>query len=504
MQSLSKYSGVVSGAATILAAIAVALSVSGCAETPGDSVTPEVPRPKVVMSPCADAGPRSELRCGRLPVPEEYARPELRRIDLNIVVAPARNRAEEPLAVFVLEGGPGAPATAGADFFLEEGAAYREQHDVVMVDLRGTGASNPLYCAPLERHGVPLQRHLDEMYPPSEVTECRSSLESRADLRQYVTSNAVEDLEMVRRALEYSKVDLHATSYGTRLATEYIRRYPEQVRTLTAIGSLPPEHRMPLHHAAGFQRAFDLLLSDCEAQVACRQAFPDLRNRWNLLLGRLAQPLAYHYESADLEDGISLTIRRDVFVEKLRSAMYFATGARSLPRVVDAASRDDFAPFLELALPADPDLPPFIAAGAYLSFTCTDDVSRIAAGDVFSFTGDTWLGDYRVAQQMRACKLWPSGSYPVALVSPVESSVPALLITGDRDPVTPPSDARRMAQGLSNARVVIVPHAGHMPFDLSDPECIDRIMLAFLQSATVEDLDLTCIDALEPPPFVLN
>jgi hypothetical protein len=78
------------------------------------------------------------------------------------------------------------------------------------------------------------------------------------------------------------------------------------------------------------------------------------------------------------------------------------------------------------------------------------------------------------------------------------------LITGDRDPITPPSDARQMERWLPNSRVLIVPHAGHMPFDGSNPECIDGIMFAFLQSATLEDLDISCALANTPPPFVLN
>ncbi len=484
-------------------AIAGTLAAAGCTEESGNIRTPEKRPAELHMPPCAETGPRSELRCGRLPVPEDYSRPDGRQIELNIVMVPAKKSGVKPAALFVLEGGPGVPATGSEDFFLNEGAAYAERHDVVMVDLRGTGGSNPLHCGFLEGRGVPLQRQLGEMYPPDEVIKCRESLESRADLRQYATSNAVDDLEMVRKALGYAKIDLQAISYGTRLATEYIRRYPEHVRTLTAIGSLPSTHRMPLHHAAGFQRAFDLLLSDCEAQAACRQAYPDLRVRWTTLLDSLTEPFVYHYENADLGGGVYMTIRKDVFVEALRSAMYSAYRARSLPLIVDAASQGDFDPFLELALPADANPPPFFAEGAYLSFTCTDDVSRIDPTETESFTSDTYLGDYRVVQQIRACQLWPTGTYPIALDHSVEATVPALLITGEQDPITPPSDAEQLAQGFSNSRVVIVPHAGHLPFDVSDPECIDRIMLAFLETATVDNLDLRCIDELEPLPFAL-
>ena len=451
-----------------------------------------------LLAPCADSGPRSELLCGRLPVREDPENPASRTIELNIVVAPTMKSTIESAALFILEGGPGVPATQNAEFFLNEGARYRDRHDVVMVDLRGTGGSNPLHCPQGEGDGSALQRYVSEMYPVDEVTDCRTLLETRADLRHYATANAVEDIETVRQALGYPKIDLQGISYGTRLAFQYARRYPDHVRTLSAIGSLPPEHRVPLHHAAGFERAFDLLLTDCEGDPECRRAFPNLRSDWISLLHSMAEPVTYRYQ------GLDLTIRRDVFVEELRSAMYFASQARTLPSIVHAASRGDFGPFVELVVPDDPDAPPFLARGAYLSFTCTDDVARIAAEDIASLNDGTYLGDYRVSQQKRACGLWPKGPFPVAIESELVVDVPSLLLTGDRDPITPPSDAEKMARWLPNSRVVIVPHAGHMPFDGSDPECVDRVMLEFLISAAPDDLDLSCVNGNEPPPFAVN
>ncbi len=474
------------------------IAVAGCDEGESTSLLNGETHAESLLSPCAESGPRSELQCGRLRVREEPDNPAGRTIELNVVVAPAKNATAKTAGLFILEGGPGVPATGNAEFFLNEGAAYRDRHDVVMVDLRGTGGSNPLHCAQRTGDDLSLQRYVSEMYPVDEVTDCRALLETKADLRHYATANAVEDLEVVRQALGYPKIDLQGISYGTRLATQYARRYPNHVRTLTAIGSLPPEHRMPLQHAAGFERAFDMLLTDCEGDAACSTAFPNLRDDWLSLLQRMAEPVIYRHKGTDL------SIRREIFVEELRSAMYFATRARTLPSIVDAASRGDFGPFVELAVPDDPDAPAYLARGAYLSFTCTDDVARIAEGDIALWNDGTYLGDYRVSQQTRACELWPKGPFPAAIESELEVDVPSLLVTGERDPVTPPSDAEQMARWLPNSRVVIVPHAGHMPFDGSDPECVDRVLQEFLKSASIDDLDLSCVNANKPPPFAVN
>ncbi|MFQ5527474.1 MAG: alpha/beta hydrolase [Thermoanaerobaculia bacterium] len=459
---------------------------------------------RLELVPCADQGPQAELQCGRLPVPENPSLPDGRWIDLRVVVAPALEPMEGAAALFVLEGGPGIPASHMAEFLVTAGNPYGQSRDVVMVDLRGTGGSHPLYCPELEGRGVPPADHLEEMYPLHKVEACREQLEARADLTQYTTARAVEDLEAVRRALGYERIDLQGISYGSRLALEYIRRHPSRVRSLLAIGSLPPSHRMPLYHASSFQRAFDLLLKDCEGDAECHEAYPRLREQWLELLERLERSPARHlYTSGGDSPVVELEIRRNVFVEKLRSTFYFASAARALPRVIVAAAEGDFGPFVELALPEHPDAPPFLSEGAYLSITCTEDLPRIGADEVASHTRGTYLGDYRVARQRHACEAWAKGDVPEDFDQPVASSVPALLVTGERDPVTPPSEAEKVAAALENARVVIVPHAGHLPWDASNVGCVDRILLDFLERASADGLDLGCLQELEPAPFGL-
>ena len=125
-------------------------------------------------------------------------------------------------------------------------------------------------------------------------------------------------------------------------------------------------------------------------------------------------------------------------------------------------------------------------------------IARITPEEVASYTEGTYLGDYRVAQQMRACSVWPRATPPVDLSTPVVSSVPALLLTGDRDPITPPSNAEEVASSLENARVLVVPHGGHLPFDGSDPMCVDSLILDFLSRAEPSAIDDSCLATLQP------
>ncbi len=457
---------------------------------------------QIDLSACGESKPEADLLCGSFAVPENYAHPEQRQIELFVMVAPAIDSSRGLPPMYVLEGGPGGAASNFGEFAVTDGAMYREGRDVVMMDLRGAGRSEPLHCLALD-HKAP-QAVLGEMYPASEVEACSEELQQRVDLTQYTTANAVRDLEAVRLALGHEQIDILATSYGTRLALEYMRRHPDHVRRWVGIGALPPSSRVPLHHAEGFQRAFDLLLEECASDEDCRAAYPDLRARWQELLERLeAAPARSEYTPEGASSPVELLIPREAVVEKLRSAMYFSSAARAFPRIIDAAARGDWSPFLKLALPQPSEGPPFVADGVYLSITCSEDVSRIGDADVAPFTESTYLGSYRVAQQRRACSFWPRASLPASWGTPVVSPVPALLITGDRDPITPPSNAEEVAATLENARVVVVPHAGHLPYDGSDPVCVDGVILDFLTRDDFSAVDDSCVRALQPAPFEL-
>ncbi len=195
------------------------------------------------LKPCRLAGIDEKLLCGQLTVPENRQTRVGRTIGLNVVVLPAFDQKTKAEPLFDLAGGPGAAATEGARFYAQQGKEYRRRRDVVLVDQRGTGRSNPL-SMPTKK--TP-QHYLSEMYPVDYVKSLRQTLEERADLTQYTTSIAMDDLDDVRDWLGYDRIHLLGTSYGTRAALVYMRQHPERVRTVTLFGVAPTYLRMPMY-----------------------------------------------------------------------------------------------------------------------------------------------------------------------------------------------------------------------------------------------------------------
>ena len=428
-----------------------------------------------VPHPCPPPLAAAHAKCLTVTVAEDPAKPDGRKIGLNVVVVPAiKKKAGEP-AMFHLEGGPGVAATNAAMFYVGPGSVYREQRDVVLFDQRGTGESNPLRCPELEKRGP-----LVDMYPSAEVKACRETLEKTADLLQYSTDRATGDVDAVRRALGYEKIDLWGVSYGTRLAQVYMKRYPSRVRRVLLAGFAPLDYRTPLSHAVNAQRVLDLLFYKCERDAACREKYPQLRDEWSGMM-----------EMARLG-----TVPYGPFAEGVRNLMSTATSQRKLPADIHAARAGRFE---QITGRFAKDSSQF-ALGAYFSIVCSEAALRIRDLDVAQETIGTFLHDYRVQQELGACTNWPKYDVAPTFYDPPKSGS-VLVMSGEMDATTPPDWSYEFCAKLPRCRVLLFPDLGHGPFDLDQwehGECYDAIAARFLASDRVDD---ECMKGMHPPAF---
>ena len=473
------------------AAVLFLLDAGGCAKH-------RLPGGLSKLKPCWLAGIDEELFCGKLTVFENRETRTGRTIDLNVVVLPAFDQKAKSEPLFDLAGGPGASSADAAGFYAGPGKVYRQQHDVVCVDQRGTGKSNRLA---IPREKTP-QYYLSEMYPIDYVKKMRHALERRADLTKYTTSIAMDDLDDVRAWLGYDRINLFGGSYGTRAVLVYMRQHPDHVRSAILLAVAPTDLKMPLHHSESAARAMDLLLGKCEQDTACHAAFPRVRDDWKNALAQLEkQPARVEY-SPPGKAPTTVEIQRGVFAEKIRSLMYGRDKAARIPLIVHHAAAGDFTPFLQQAIA--PSIPDLVADGMYLSVSCAEDVPFINQEEAAKLTAGNPFGNYRVFQQTRACSMWPRGEIPVGFLEPVSSNAPVLIFSGNMDPVTPPKYGEEIARHLPKSRHIIIPEAAHSVDGLKDPGCIDRIAIEFLDKGDAKNLDVSCVERMAPPPFATN
>ena len=455
----------------------------------------------VRLQPCDVPGVDGGGLCGTYDVYENRSTKTGRKIGLNIVVIPASNRTPASDPVFWLEGGPGGAATQAVGPVSQNYLrGLRNDRDLVFVDERGTGKSNPLKCDDIGETPANLDGYFGKLFPASLIRACRKKLEQVADLTLYTTPNAVDDLDEVRSALGYQQLNLAGASYGTLAALAYMRQYPSHVRSAFLIGVVTPEFRLPLPFARAADNALEHLFEDCAADPLCRMAFPSVKNEFDAVLARFNRgPLKVTMTDPVTRQPRSVMLERESYVEHVRALLYSTTGARVIPFVVHQAFLDSFLPFQIMAARYNLGGPQ-TARGLYFSVTCSESVPFIADAEIVAETRGTFLGDRRVRAHIAACKEWPRGRIPQSFTDPVRSDIPVIMFSGDADGSTPPWIAESALRFLPNGRQIKAVHTGHQ----IDRPCTWDLMQAFVKNPIAHQLDTTCTDDARRPPFATD
>lgn len=461
----------------VLAALAAGPALPDrAAAAPGDST-------RLALEPCVAGG--VPARCGTLRVPVDRSRPEGPTLDLRVVVVPSRAEAPAPDPVFFVAGGPGQAATASVPALAR--SSLSDRRDLVFVDQRGTGGSGALGCR-LGEPDLAAQAYLAGRIPDDRLEECRRSWP--ADVRSFTTPAFVEDLEAVRRALGYARVNLVAGSYGTRAAQLYVRRHPDRVRTIVLRGVAPLQYRVPLPFAEASQAALDSLFASCRRSLTCRAGHPDLEGtleRVRRELRRRPRTVEVRMEGAG---PAPLTLDEGVLHGTLLVSLYYVPWAEELPALLAEADEGRWRPLARRAARLALFLDEQIHLGLFMSVVCTEDFPRITPGELADSGRDTFLGDAWARGVLAPCRSWPRARLPEDYHRPVRSDVPALLVSGALDPVTPPEWAEVAARTLPEAKHLVLAGVGHLP---TWPGCVERLVAGFVEAGTHRGLDTACL-----------
>jgi len=441
---------------------------------------------------CRIPGVDREVRCGTVSMPEDPDQPQGKTIEIRFAVIPAVARNKQPDPVFVLAGGPGQAATRTGRQMLPVLKEVNARRDIVFIDQRGTGGSNPLECKVEE---TSMSATFEQSQQIERLGACLKEL--RGDLRQYATWIAVRDFDAVRARLGAEQVNLWGGSYGTRAALEYMRQFPQRVRSAVLDGVAPPDMVLPVSFALDADAALAALVDTCASDERCRHRHPRMAQRVEELLteadrgieARVPHPLTGLPEP--------LKIDRRVMSSLLRVPLYSPQLSAVLPYALDQASSGDFTPLVALSAAVAGGINENFAAGMHFAVVCAEDLPRVndvqRAQVAATRFGNAFLDVYE-----RACRGVPARAVPPGFYEIPASRTPVLVLSGGLDPATPPRHGARVAERLGNARHIVSPYLGHI---VSVNGCAPTQIAHFIRDAGFDKVDAGCLTRLPAATF---
>ncbi|MGC2407275.1 MAG: alpha/beta hydrolase [Candidatus Cybelea sp.] len=451
------------------------------------------------IKPCRQGHTKIAALCGTFGVYEDRKTRAGHVIELGITVLKAKHPNVDAIAY--IEGGPGIPALPNAPFIADGDdpvlKAFAGTYDIIFVDNRGMGVSNPTRCN-IAPYGN-MAAYFLQIWPGGILSSCYKRYAKTSNPSAYNTNNAADDLDDVRTALGYRKLLLYGGSYGSFFSFIYIRRHEDRVKSAVLFGIQPPHFESLPGAPDGAQVALDDLVAKCAHDENCRSHFPQFSANFQAVLGRFRYgPVPMQVLNPKTKRMESVRLSKEVLVDRIRENLYSPDSAAFLPYIIERAYHRDYVP---LGLMIDV-WSQFLAhgqdAGTNLAYRCADLDPFISEAELKAQAARSFTGNLRVRAERRACAIWKVDPMPAAFNEPVRSGVPILMFEGSDDPVTPPKYAARAMATLPNAKLVLVRGAGHGVVTL----CTNRLAIQFIrENSGTHIVAASCSAAFKAPQF---
>lgn len=460
-----------------------------------DAVTESALKNKLTLESCHLGEIRSQVNCGKLQVPENYQQPQGTQISINFAILPAIDNSKAKTPLMFLAGGPGQAAVELATGLNRVFREVRKTRDIILVDQRGTGESSALSCELEDEEDV--YKLLPEELEAQDIKDCISQF--KGDVSQYNSENAIRDFDAVRAALGHKKIAIYGGSYGTRAGLVYMRMFPQSLESVILDSVGPIEVPIGMFGQSG-ARAFDLLVENCKNNASCHNAFPNLAEEFQQVKARLAKaPVAIDIQHPRLGTPTTFVINSAKFTGNLRMQFYSMRGRSMVPLVIHQAYLGNYQPLLGLI--ASNEGEQLVYTGLLFNIVCNEDIPRVSKQAQIDDANNHFDGADAQYAFNTICPLFPQYRPGEEFYQSVTADIPTLILSGNLDPVTPPSNGEYSAKTLPNSHHIIVENASHT---VAISTCASDIINEFLTTKDPKSLDESCLDDIPQETFMTS
>jgi pimeloyl-ACP methyl ester carboxylesterase len=448
------------------------------------------------------------VQCASLTVPEDRKQPDGPKIQLAVAIVKSSSVAPKPDPLLMLFGNPGIGLDLAISLSYVFDTIYT-QRDLIIIDQRGTGYSQPSFSCP-EFNKVSYEsvtqnlsvQETNDRYIEASRTCANRVKATNANLTAYTTAAVAADLEDLRLALGYKQWNIMAFYNGSRLALTMMRDYPQDIRSVIMDSVVPLQANPLAEWGVNVEIMFDRLFQHCTEDEQCNKAFPQLKSTFYALLAQL-DVQQVRVDVADLNSGEQYKVMLDSqqlinFIITLFNYYDVSDALSEVPRMIYQL-REGKTETVSRLMGSHPSfntgnigvlaMAQWVGCNEEYHFTTAEQIAK-ANENI-----DLYLQKFFNAQAdgtARACEEWGAPGVPAIENQPVTSGIPSLLLAGELNWFTPPAWAEWTAQTLSNSTTVEFFGIGGMVYTSSLwSDCSNKIVDAFLETPTAKP-DTSC------------
>ena len=474
------------------ASLLIALSSSALSNS---AFAEDIEQPQLLLESCHIKGIRQQVQCGTYSTPENYAKPNGAKVDINFVVLPAIDNSQEKLPLMFLAGGPGQAAAELSAQIYRGFNEIRKTRDLILVDQRGTGKSNPLQCE--DSLEVDPYISLPEEFSIADIEQCVAKLSG--DLSQYNSENAIRDFDAIRAALGHKQIHIYGGSYGTRAGLVYMRMFPKSLKSVVLDSVGPIEVPISLFGKSA-EQSFKKLMSNCQNEKSCAAQYPALLKEFNVVVERLTQaPASVEIAHPRLGTNTIFNISNDKFISSLQMQLYSMETRGLVPLLIHQAYLGNYKPLAGLIAQNEGGMGIYV--GLHFNIVCNEDLPRISNEMKTADADNSFAKGMSLDMVAKVCSVWPKYQPSEAFYQTVDADIPTLVMSGDLDPVTPVSNGEKSHENLPNSHHIISKNNAHI---VASTVCGIKIVNEFLEQQKPTELDESCLEEIPAESFMVG
>ena len=440
--------------------------------------------------------------CGYVTLPQDYDDPRRDHVEIYYTLIHSKSRQPQPDPLVYLVGGPGSSGSQLLETsFRAYLRAFAGDRDIIVIDQRGTGLSNPtLYCREVlfRLDDILQSRHAEHAELVLEIlTDCHQRLSrSGVQFATFHSENNARDIVNVLLSLGYEEWNLVGVSYGSRLALAMMRDNPQYLRSVILDSVYPPQADIYLDSYYSGERALQVLFDACASSESCDARYPDLEAVFYQLYERLNQTPVTATFSPPRYKTLEIEISGYRLYDWVFSWLYEVSSIQLIPQLIYDLERGRPENAVRVGAAYEAAMAS-LSLGMHYTVQCQEEYGSSPNRDYGDMLAThPHLGGYvrypveGTATLPRLCEMWRAEARPPIANHPVTSDIPALLLSGNFDPITPPAYADLADETLTASYSYLLPHVGHGV--LRSDRCAVRIAVDFINAPGSEP-DSSCI-----------